>query len=212
MIAPLNINTLDTFNPKTLIDHTDNTPLKVGIDVDGVLVNYAESILTTAKMLDIYTPQPKRIEHWELYPHIFEDKTSWHKAHTALMETASDMPLLDPFAPGAIATMRAAGIHVYIVTARTGDLIVEQMHSFCENNHIEVDDIITSSEKHTVDIDILYEDNPYTLAECLHSKVLPVRKPWDYNLSQTHLDALPIEIPSAANTAELAAWVINGVV
>lgn len=210
---PTPLTTLGHFNPKlALADIVDGetTPV-VAIDADGVLVDYVYDIVNFAEALDVYTNPYTSIDHWELYPHIFDDKDAWLPVHTALMEQADRMTLLDDTAAGAIATMRAAGIQVDIVTARNNAGAEDLLDAFCSTHNIVVDTIVARQDKHNHGMHILFDDHTDNLVDAFNHGIIPIRKPWPYNLSEEACAKLPTPIPSAATIADLAAWVIAGI-
>lgn len=168
------------------------------IDIDNTIANYVFAVLRAAHELRIPTQPVDAVREYALYPVPFATRDDWSAAHTHVLADAHNMVPLDPEAGSAIRRLRRAGHRVIIATSRTPDTEATT-RAYLTSHEIGFDDIAFTDDKHVIGGDIIFDDNPTTLAACRDTDMLVIRRPWPYN--DMHAD-----LPGATSVAEIADW------
>lgn len=173
-------------------------PQTIIIDVDNTIANYVFAVLRAAHDLRIETQPIDRVETYALYPVPFATYDDWFAAHTRALADTHNMVPLDAEAGRAIRRLRRAGHRVIIATSRTADT-EPATRAYLTSHEIGFDDLVFTSDKHLLGGDIIFDDNPQTLALCRAAGMHVVRRPWPYNAE--HAD-----LPGAVRVADIADW------
>lgn len=174
------------YNLSSMSVQTTHSPLRVGFDLDGVLLynplRIARPLITAYKRFT--APKKEKVFH---IPHGVIEKTIWKLAHAFSLFTPSGFERIEPL-------VKSGVIEAYLVTARY-DFLKPELDSFVASHHGErfFTKIIMNGKNeqpHTykervireLGLDLYIEDN-WNIVEHLAARQLPTQIWWMYNLA-----------------------------
>ena len=189
----------DTAYTRTLADvAAPNGPQTIIVDIDNTIANYVFAVLRAAHDLRIPTQPIDAVHTYALYPVPFATYDDWLLAHTRALADTHNMVPLDAEAGRATCRLRAAGHTVVIATSRTPDT-ERATRAYLTSHEIDFDDLVFTSDKHTLGGDIIFDDNPQTLSLCRGAGMRVIRRPWPYNAEHG-------DLPGATRVADIVDW------
>ena len=174
--------------------------MKIGFDLDGVVVNYAKGLKDYHHTL-IKEDDP--LTYSMIEPGWFTSKQDWLNTHIRAMEHCDTFEIEDETVQEAVQRLKAAGHTVIAATARNSchrDKTLAQL----ENNGIYFDELIMTGHaipKSEIGLDWLLEDHPDTV--CERSCTQMVIKDHAYNRE------VPENIPRVTTCLEYADLILN---
>lgn len=147
--------------------------MRVGVDIDGVLADYAASMRSAARDLGIDVIGTDDPTVWTMIePGWFSEAEDWKACHEVITGDVQNMSLLDSSAPAALCRLRATGHRIVIVTARVAPPgaayvnadVQAATRAWLASHQIPHDDLAFTGEFKTgLDLDVLVDDAPHNI-------------------------------------------------
>lgn len=175
--------------------------MRIGIDIDGVLADYVEHMRTVATTQGIKVdPLGGPRTYSMVEPGWFTDDHQWARCHEIVTGELERTPLLDAFAPEALARLRSRGHHLVVMTARRAPTgagysqadVVQATQAWLERHRIQAHEVVFNDHRtprHELELDLALDDSPEQIA-ALHAAGVPTvirDQPYNRHLSQARI-------------------------